>query len=134
MWSFSGTNGHPNPSLAHGGSDAQGFQRTSYNAIPPTEHQLGEMQLMEEVAEFVGMNYPEIPDSRYVAQPFDDFLFPWEEGSVDNPITIEEDEGISEPRTPVSEPPVMDARPALRSIGTCKILRTQLLDNSLICK
>ena len=52
------------------------------------------------------MNNPEIPDSRYVAQPFDDFLFPWEEGSVDNPITIEEDEGFSEPRTPVSEPPV----------------------------
>ena len=66
------------------------------------------------------MNYPEIPDSRYVAQPIDDFLFPWEEGSVDNPITIEEDEGFSEPRTPVSEPPrqppVMEARPALRSI------------------
>ena len=37
-----------------------------------------------------------------------------------NPITIEEDEGFSEPRTPVSEPPsqssVMEARPALRSI------------------
>ena len=66
------------------------------------------------------MNYPEIPDSRYVAQPIDDFLFPWEEGSVDNPITIEEDEGFSESRTPVSEPPrqppVMEARPALRSI------------------
>ena len=78
------------------------------------------MQMMEEVAEHVGMNYPEIPDSRYVAQPFDDFLFTWEEGSVDNPITIEEDEGFSEPRTPVSEPPrqppVMEARPALRSI------------------
>ena len=76
---------------------------------PPTESQFGEMQMM-------GMNYPGTPDSRYVAQPFDDFLFPWEEGSVDNPITIEEDEGCSESRTPVSEPPVMDARPALRSI------------------
>ena len=64
----------------------------------------------------VEMNYPKNPDSRYVAQPFDDFLFPWEEGSVDNPITIEEDEGFSEPRTPVREPPVMEARPALRSI------------------
>ena len=120
MWSFSGTNGHSNPSLAYGGSDAKGFQRTSYNASSPTENQLGEMQMMEEVAEHVGMNCPEIADSRYVAQPFDDFLFPWEEGSVDNPITIEEDEGFSEPRTPVSEtprqPPVMEARPALRSI------------------
>ena len=65
------------------------------------------------------MNYPEIPDSRCVAQPFDDFLFPWEERSVDISITIEEDEGFSEPRTPVSEPPrqppVVEARPALRS-------------------
>ena len=76
--------------------------------------------MMEEVVEHVGMNYPETPDSRYVAQPFDDFLFPWEEGSVDNPITIEEDEGFSEPRALVSGPPrqpaVMEARPALRSI------------------
>ena len=30
--SFSGTNGHPNPSLAHGRNDAKGFQRTSYDA------------------------------------------------------------------------------------------------------
>ena len=88
--------------------------------VPPTENQLGEMQMIEEVAEHVGMNYPETPDSRYVAQPFDDFLFPWEEWSMDNQTTIEEDEGFSEPRTPVSEPPrqapVMKARPALRSI------------------
>ena len=103
--------------------------------VPPTENQLGEMQTMEEVAEHV-----EIPDSRYVAQPFDDFLFPWEEGSVDNPNTIEEDEGFSEPRTPFSEPPrqppVMEARPALRSIEKLQkiFLRTQLLDSSLICK
>ena len=88
--------------------------------VPITENQLGTMQMMAEVSEHVGMNYPEIPDSRFVAQPVDDFLFPWEEGSVDNPITIEEDEGFSEPRTAVSEPPrqppVMEARPALRSI------------------
>ena len=88
------------------------FNEHHITQVPPTENQLGEMQMMEEVAEHVGMKYPEIPDSRYVAQPFDDFLFPWEDGSVDNPITIEEDE----PRTPASEPPVMEARPALRSI------------------
>ena len=56
-----------------------------------------------------------------MAQPITDFLFPWEEGSVDNPIAIEENEGFSKPRTPVSEPPrqlpVMEARPALRSIA-----------------
>ena len=93
------------------------FNEHHITQVPPTtENQFGEKQMMEEVAEHVGMNYPEIPDSRYVAQPFDDFLFSWEEGSVDNPITIEEDEGFSEPRTPVSEPLVMEARPALRFI------------------
>ena len=92
------------------------FNEHHITQVPPTENQLGEMQMMAEVAERVGMNYPEVPDARYVAQPFDAFLFPREEGSVDNPITIEEDEGFSEPRTPVSEPPAMEARPALRSI------------------
>ena len=85
-----------------------------------TENQLGEMQMIQEVAEHVAINYHETPDSRYVAQPFDNFLFPWEEGSVDNSITIKEDEGFSEPGTPVSEqprqPPMMEARPALRAI------------------
>ena len=84
--------------------------------VPITANQLRTMQMMEEVSEHVGMNYPEIPDSRYVAQPFDVFLFPWEEGFVDNPITIEEEKGFSEPRTPASEPPVMEARSTLRSI------------------
>ena len=87
---------------------------------PMTENQLGELQMMEEVAEHLGLNYPETPDCRYVAQAFDGFLCPWEEGSVDNPITIEKDEGFSKPRAPVSEPPtqppVMEARSALRSI------------------
>ena len=45
-----------------------------------TENQLGELQMMEEVAEHVGINSPETP------------------------------------------------------LRTCKILRTQLLDTSLICK
>ena len=66
------------------------------------------------------MNYIDTPDSRYVAQPIDDYRFPCEEGSVENPITIEENEGFSEPRTTVREPPrqpsAMQARPALRSI------------------
>ena len=62
-----------------------------------TENQLGEKKMMEEVAEHVGIYYPDNPDSRYVAQPVDGFLFPWEEeGSVENPINIEEDEGFSE--------------------------------------
>ena len=96
------------------------FSEQHITQVLMTENQLGEMQMMEEVAEHVGMNYPETPYSRCVAQPFDDFVFPWEEGSMDNPITIEEDEGFSEPRTSVREPPrqptVMEARTALRSI------------------
>ena len=74
--------------------------------------------MMEEVSDHVGMNYPKIPDSRFVAQPVDDFLFPWEEeGSVENPITIDEDEGFSEIMTPQNTPPqqpqTMEPRPAL---------------------
>ena len=88
--------------------------------IPNTENQLGTMQMMEELYEHVGMNYPEIPDSRFVVEPVDDFLFSWEGGSVDNPITIEEDEGFSETMTPQitppQQPPAMEARPALRSM------------------
>ena len=103
--------------------------------VPMTENQLGKMQKMEEVAEHVGMNYSETPPSRYVAQPFDDFPFPWEDGSLGNPITIEEVEGFSEPRTPVREPsrqpPLMEARPALRSIENLQILTTQLLSTTL---
>ena len=41
-----------------------------------TEKQLEEIQMIEEVAEHVGMNYPDTPDSKYVAQPVNDFLFP----------------------------------------------------------
>ena len=89
--------------------------------VPITENQLGTMQMMGEVSDRVGMSYPEIPDSRFVAQPIDDFLFSWEEeGSVENPITIDEDEGFSETmtsqNTPPQQPPAMETRPALRSI------------------
>ena len=87
--------------------------------VPITENQLGTKQRMGEVSDHVGMSYPEIPDSRFVAQPVDDFLFPWEEeGSVENHITIDEDEGFSETMTPPApqQPPAMDSRPALRSI------------------
>ena len=43
--------------------------------VPMTENQLDEMQKTEEVAEHVGMNYPEIPDSRKMGQPVDNFSF-----------------------------------------------------------
>ena len=89
--------------------------------VPITENQLGTMQLMDEVPEHVGMKYPEIPDSRFVAQPVDDFVFPWEEaGCAENPIAIDEDKGFSETKTPQNTPPqqpsAMEFRPALRSI------------------
>ena len=57
---------------------------------------------------------------------------------MENPITIEEDEGFSEPRTPVSEPKDNQRRwmqdQLCAPLRTCKILRTQLLDSSLVCK
>ena len=85
--------------------------------VPMTENQLGEMQMTEEVAEHVWMNYPDTPDSRYVDQPVDDFLFPWEEaGSAENTITIDEDEGFSETMIPPALQQPLQARPALRSI------------------
>ena len=95
------------------------FNEHHMTQVPMTENQLEEMQMMEEVSDHVGMNYPKIPDSRFVAQPVDDFLFPWEEeGSVENPITKDEDEGFSETMTPTApkQPPAMQPRPALRSI------------------
>ena len=52
--------------------------------VPITENQLGTMQMMEEVSDHVRMDYPEIPDSRFVARPVDDFLFPWEEAESAN--------------------------------------------------
>ena len=86
-----------------------------------TENQLGEIQMTEEAAEHVGINYPDTPDSKYVAQQVEDFLFPWEEaGSAENPITIDEDEGFLETMTPQNTPPqqpsAIELRPALRSI------------------
>ena len=85
--------------------------------VSMTENQLGEMQRTEEVAEHVGMNYPDTSDSIYVAQLVDDFLFPWEEaGSAENPITMDGDEGFSETMTPPALQQPLKPRPALRSI------------------
>ena len=84
--------------------------------VPITENQLGTRQMMEEVTEHEGMNYPEIPDSKFVARPVDDFLFPWEEmGSAENSIIIDEDAGFSETMTPAApqQLPAMAPRPAL---------------------
>ena len=50
--------------------------------------------MLEETAKHVGMNHPDDPDSRYVAQPVDDFLFSGEEESMEKPITMEEYEGF----------------------------------------
>ena len=97
------------------------FNEHHMTQVPMTSNQLEEMQVMEEVSEHVGMNYPEVPDSSFVAQPIDDFLFHWEEaGSAENTITIDEDEGFSETMTPQNtppqQPPAMEPRLALHSI------------------
>ena len=109
------------------------FNEHHMTQVPMTKNQLEEMQMMEGVSDHVGMNYPEIPDSRFVAQPADNFLFPWEEaGSAENPITIDEDEGFSETTTAPApqQPPAMEPRPALRSIENLQnsYAARQLLD------
>ena len=84
--------------------------------------------MKEEVADHAGMNYPDTPDSRYVAQPFESFLFPWEEAvSVDNRIRIVEDEGFSETMRPPAPQQPLQPRPALRSIENLQNSR-QLFD------
>ena len=77
----------------------------------------------------VGVNYPEIPDSRYVAQPVIDFLFLWEEemGSAENPMAVDEDEVFSETMTPTSAKEPEQSRTALRSIENFQNSR-QLFD------
>ena len=86
--------------------------------VPMTENQLGEMQEKEEVAELVGMTYPDTPDSRYVAQPVDEFLIHWEEAKQGqkNAITIDEDQGFSETMTPPAPQQPLQPCPARRSI------------------
>ena len=97
------------------------FQEHHMMQIIVTGNQLGEIQMTQEVAEHMGINYPDTPDSKYVAQLVQDFPFPWEEaGSAENPITIDEDEGFLKTMTPQNTPPqqpsAMELRPALRSI------------------
>ena len=73
----------------------RGFNEYHMTQVPMTVNLFGEKQMMEQVAEHVGMSYPDTPDSRYVAQPVNDFLFPWEEaGSAENTLTIDEDESL----------------------------------------
>ena len=51
------------------------FNKHHITWVPMTENHLGERQMMEEVADHVGMKNSETPDSWYVAVPFIDFLF-----------------------------------------------------------
>ena len=53
------------------------FNEHHMTQVPTTENQFEEMRMTEEFSDHVGMNYPEIPDSTLLAQPVDDFLFPW---------------------------------------------------------
>ena len=89
----------------------RGFNEYQMMRVPITENQLGSMQMMQEVSEHVGMIFPEILDSRYVAQPVIDFLFSWEEemGSAEK--------GFSKTMTPRNtapqQPPAMKLQPDL---------------------
>ena len=104
------------------------FNEHHMTQVLMTETELGKLQKIEEVAEHVGMNYSDTSDSRHVAQPFDNFLFPWEEaGSAENPITIDEDEDFSETTTPPAPHQPLQPRPALRSIKNLQNFR-QLFD------
>ena len=47
------------------------FNEHHMTQVPTTENQLGEMQLVEEMAEHVEMSCAEKPDSKYVTQTFD---------------------------------------------------------------
>ena len=51
------------------------FNEDHMMQVPITENQLGTMQMMEEVSDHVGLNYPEISDSRFVAQPVETSSF-----------------------------------------------------------
>ena len=102
--------------------------------VPFTVNQLRTMQMKEEVSE--GMNYPEVPDSSYKAQPVHNFLFPWEEEmeSTENLVTIDEDEGCSE--TMISQTPLPNNHQQWNLLKLCALWRTfrtfLLLDSSLI--
>ena len=114
------------------------FNEHHTTQVPMTENQLGEVQIMEEVAKHVVMNYPETPDSIYVAQPFDNFLFIWEEGYVDTQLPSKRMRfSLSQELQSAN---YQDNHRRWRQdqlcapLRTCKKLRTQLLDSSLICK
>ena len=116
----------------------RGFNGHHMTQVPITDHHLGTMQMMEEVSDHVGMNYPDTFVSRYVVQPIDDFLFPWGEGSVESAHTIEKERGsLSQELKPANH---QDNHRRWRqdqlcaSLRNCKTLRTQRLDSSLICK
>ena len=110
------------------------FNEHHITQVPPTENQLGEMQVMEEVAEHVGMNYHETLVSRYVAQPFDDFLFPWKDRFVDNHLPSKKKRGSLNQDLQSANHQCWRQDQLCAPLRTCKILRTQLLDSSLICK
>ena len=114
--------------MAHGGRAGKGFQRSSYDA------RAHDREPTWRKANNGGSGYADTSDSIYVAQPFDDFLFPWEEaGSAGNPITIDEDECFSETMTPPAPQQPLQPRPALRSIENLQKSR-QLFDFKKFCK
>ena len=99
------------------------FNNNHHMQVLVTWNEFGMMGMMSQIAEKVGIDYSEVPDSRYVAQPMNDFLFLWEEkGYVEKRFYSERMrdsriEPVTLMRKPSSETPVMETRPALRSFA-----------------
>ena len=96
---------------------------------PITKNQLETIGMMSHFTEQLGMDYFEVFDYRYEAQPGNYFFF---HGKEKDPrrTEFEEDEGFSATRTQVSEPRrpplALEARSALHSIES--FLRIQLVE------
>ena len=88
--------------------------------VPITENQFGTMGMMSQIAEQVGMDYPDVYDSW--SELVKDFLSPWEkEGSVERGFLNQEHQSANH----------QDNHPLCALSRPCKTL--QLLDSSLIC-
>ena len=134
---FSWSNGCPNPSVANNQNHEERLQWTSQHASSHDRESI--CQDGKDVTDCKTSWYGLSRDSwLYICDSLvkKNFLISWEEErSTENPITIEEDERFSEPWTPVSEPPAMEAppteaRPDFALFRAYKVLRTQVLDSS----
>ena len=101
LWSFSGTNRHANPSLAHDGSDAKGFQRASHDTSSHHREPTWNIAIDGGSVWACGNEIPRDSWLEICGSTFRRLPSSWEEaGSAENPITIDEDEDFSETMIP----------------------------------